>query len=122
MTDAHEMPYTGGTYDEFRNRITRHAYAAQERFGALTDRMVANGRTGQRPSLTEAEDREYLLAHHASFYGWSVVSLLGFIREHYGEEAAYRAADMVDDIGTNGDAPYTDDLPYPPLQDEAATR
>jgi hypothetical protein len=118
MSD-HEMPYTGGTYDDFRTRITRHAYAAQERFGELTDKMVANQRAGVDPPLLSAEHSEFRTAHHAAHYGWSVVSLLGFIREHYGDEAAFRAADMVDDMGANGDAPYTDDLPYPPVAVEA---
>lgn len=118
----HEMPYTGGTYDEFRTRITRHAYTAQQRYGELTDRMIANHRTGAGEPLTDDEHRELRLAHHACFYGWSVVSLIGFVREHYGEEAAYRTADLVDDIGTNGDAPYTDDLPYPPAEVEEASR
>jgi hypothetical protein len=117
----HEMPHTGGTYDEFRTRITRHAYAAQQRFGELTDRVLDATR-GMQQELSDDEAREHRLAHHACFYGWSVVSLLGFIRDHYGDEAAYRAADLVDDIGTNGDAPYTEDLPYPPVSAEAAPR
>lgn len=121
-TDTHTMPYSGDTFDEFRTRITRHAYAAQERYGTLVDRAIANQRSGSQPPLTDGEHREMRLAHHACFYGWSVVSLIGFIREHHGEDAAHRAADLVDDIGTNGDAPYTDDLPYPPVQDEAVAR
>lgn len=119
MTDTFTTSYSGDTYDEFRTRITRHAYTAQERYGTLIDRAIANQRAGSKSPLTDDEHREMQLAHHACFYGWSVVSLLGFIAEHFGVEKAHEAADLVDDIGTNGGAPYAEDLPYPPVQDEA---
>jgi hypothetical protein len=109
-TDDREMPYTGGTLDEFRARIHRHASTAEQRFNTLTDQMMTSHGQGTRPPLTEDEAAEHLLAHHACLYGWSTLSLIGFIRKHYGEDAAFRAASMVDDMGTNGDAPYTEDL------------
>lgn len=118
MTDTHTTPYSGDTFDEFRTRITRHAYAAQQRYGTLIDKAIENHRDTDGKPLTDDEHREMRFTHHACFYGWSVVSLIGFIRNSWGDEAAQQAADLVDDIGTNGDAPFTDDLPYPPIQDE----
>lgn len=108
-----QLPYSGITLDQFRERITRHAYTAQQRFVELTDSIIARRHTGG-PGVSEGEAREHLLAHHATLYGWATVSLIGLIRDRLGDDAAFEAAAMVDDMGENGDAPFTDDLPYPP--------
>lgn len=109
MTDPDQfrMPFTGGTLAEFRQRIGKHALTAHGRFSELADRLPA--------TLTPAEMREMLLAHHAAFYGYSVLSLLGFIRERSGEYVANEAAAMVDDIGANGDPPFCDDITSEPV-------
>lgn len=107
-----QLSYSGGTEKQMRERITYHAYTAQQRFGELADLMARRDQP-----LTDDEFREQLMAHHACLYGWATVSLLGFIRDRLDDEEAFSAACMVDDIGTNGGAPYTGDLPYPPVMD-----
>jgi hypothetical protein len=110
-----KLPEADMAYDEFRAMITRHAYQAQERYGELVNQAIDNRRAGKQEPLTAAEDREMRTSHHAAMYGWSTVSLLGFIRDRLDDDAAFEAALMLDDMGANGDAPFTDDLPYPPV-------
>jgi len=114
---SRKLPEHNMTLDEFRALITRHAYRAQRRFGSYIDLMA-----GKPGALSKREHAEFLTAHHATLYGWATVSLLGFIRDRLGDDAAFEAAAMVDDMGANGGAPFTGDLPYPPAEAEVSTR
>lgn len=91
-----ELPH-GDTYSRLRERILRHAAADETHF----NRLIAGMAT---PRAAES-----IVAHHASLYGYATASLLGFIANRFGPDAAFKAAAMVEDMGVNGGAPYCDD-------------
>lgn len=101
MTDF-QMPFTGGTLPEFRQRIGKHARAGEKRFGELANLLPHD--------MTTIEFAEMRTAHHAALYAYSTLALLGFIENNLGEKAMREAAAMIDDIGTNGDPPFCDDI------------
>jgi hypothetical protein len=94
------LPYEGVDFDEYRRRILRNAKRAEDRFGELT----------LRRNLSDAEINENRIAHYGSYYAYSVVTLLGYIREHFGEDEAFQAACVIDEMGADGDVLYADDI------------
>lgn len=100
-----------GTVGSLREIAAQHAYRGEERFGKL----IATGCEGPLPP--EQVD-EVKIAHGCSFYGWSIVALLGWLAKEY-PLLAVRAARMVDDIGTNGGNSFCEDIQYPPTGDRA---
>ncbi len=109
MTDNEKsLPYYEGTADDLRRMIGRQAWAAQKTFGNVIDQAYKDGKT------VVLEDAEaHLAAHRAAAYTWTTVSLLGFIKAKLGDDAMHEAAAMVDDMLTNGDAPYAEDITDP---------
>ncbi|WP_341720002.1 hypothetical protein QQG74_09955 [Micromonospora sp. FIMYZ51] len=105
-TDDRSLPYSPGTVRNLRERILIHGYAGEQRFNELM--------TSPETPLTSEQARDSRLAHYACLYGYATASLLGFIADKFGDEAAHEAAVMVDDMGMNGGAPYCDEFPYPP--------
>lgn len=105
------LPHDTGTVNDFRSMIARHALTAEIRFGEFSRLML-----DRALPLSVAEAREQLIAGYACQYGWATVSLIGFIAEHLGEDAAWQAAAMVEEMAVNGGAPYTEDVPYPPVR------
>lgn len=105
---AEPLPYSGETFAALRRSIAQIAYRGQQRYGDLTDLMVAAPDRG-----ASLKAGEHLVAHGCSFYGWALLSVLSMLGQEF-PALAHRAALLVDDIGCNGGAPYTDDLPYPP--------
>ena len=101
------LPYSGETFESLRRSIAQLAYRGQQQYAEVTDKMMADG---DRGAWTAGE---HLVAHGCSFYGWALLSLLSMLGQEF-PALAHRAALIVDDIGCNGGAPYTDDLPYPP--------
>lgn len=108
---AEPLPYTGQTFEEMRRAIAQHAYRGQKRFGELTDDMMRSDDKAAWPHANE-----HMVAHGCSFYGWALLSILSMLGQEF-PALARRAAVIVDDIGANGGAPYTDDIPYPPTGD-----
>lgn len=109
MTDNDKyLPYTEGTADDLRKMIGRHAWAAEKSFGKLNDRVMADVHDGK--ALPDGLAEAHRVAHWATAYAWTTVSLLGFIRDAQGEAAMHEAACMVDDMLTNGDAPHAEDI------------
>lgn len=106
-TDDRRLPYSKGSVTDMRAHILRDAYEAEQRFGALTDRLMHH-------DMTDAEQVEHRIACFAMMYGYTTASLLGFIRDKFGPEAEHQAACMVDEMGTNGGAPYNEGFAYPP--------
>lgn len=104
VTPATELPY-GGTVETFR---TERAEVGQKLGDLRQDRfkhVFAEG--GKFRGSDEMEEYELLV--EAAANAWSVVALLAWVRKHYGDEAAYRAAAVAQDIGINGD-PWDDSL------------
>lgn len=109
-----------GTVGSMRRTIARTAYLGQQRFGALSDEMIAESRAGNTEPWPRGKTDAHLIAHGCSFYGWALVGLLGWLAKEY-PLLAIRAARMVDDIGTNGGNGYCEDIEFPPAgEDEVA--
>jgi hypothetical protein len=109
---ADELP-EGDTVRGFRIMIARHASQAQDEFGRLLD--AATQAAGRPPVIADPHPTDpatdpVRLAHWATLYGWSVASLIHWIEERYGAEAAYDAAALVQDMAVNGGADYCDDI------------
>ncbi|MFJ8687371.1 hypothetical protein [Micromonospora wenchangensis] len=100
------LPYSTGTIRDFRARILAQGFAGEKRFNELLN-------SSDTP-LDSEQARDLKLAHYACLYGYATASLLGFIADKFGDDAAAEAAAMVDDMGANGGAPYCEDFPYPP--------
>jgi hypothetical protein len=107
------LPYTGGTVHDLRARILRHGFVGEKRFNDML--------TGTAGPFTPEHAAESRIAHYACLYGYATASLLGFIADRFGEAAAFKAAAMVDNMGTNGGAPYCGDFPYPPADEAEPT-
>ena len=99
-TPEEQLPY-GGTVRDLRVQIVRQAVRAEKVFEATT--LAAPPWSGEHRQLN-------LMAHGASLYSWATASLLGFIAERFGDQAAVEAAAMVQDMGMNGGAEWCDDL------------
>lgn len=97
---AEELPY-GGTPREVRLGIVRLAQRGQKVF---EETLVTKER------FTDAERQLNLMAHGATFHGWALASVLGWIGEKFGAEAEFEAAAMVQDIGHNGGVEWCEDL------------
>lgn len=108
------LPYSKGTVRDLRARILAHGFAGEKRFNDLL--------TESDKPFTPEQARDHRIAHYACLYGYATASLLGFIADKFGEDAAFEAAAMVDDMGANGGAPYCDDFPYPPQIAEQTVR
>ena len=100
-TDApeEELPY-GGTVRDVRLQIARLATKGEEVFAQMA---------GPGP-FTAEQNTLTLMAHGCSLYGWALASLLRWVGETYGPEAATEAAALVQDMGENGGADWCDDL------------
>jgi hypothetical protein len=107
---AEPLPYSGETFESLRRSIAQLAYRGQQSHDRLINASVSND---QGEPLPGDKAGELLVAHGCSFYGWALLSLLSMLGQEF-PALAHRAALLVDDIGCNGGAPYTDDLPYPP--------
>lgn len=108
-TEAPTLPYSTGTLRDFRARILAHGFVGEEHFNQL----ITASLDSDKP-LDHEQCRDLKLAHYACLYGYATASLIGFIADKFGDDAAMEAAAMVDDMGANGGAPYCDDFPYPP--------
>lgn len=107
---AEPLPYSGETFESLRRSIAQLAYRGQQAHDRLINDSVSND---QGEPLPADKSGELLIAHGCSFYGWALLSVLSMLGQEF-PALARRAALLVDDIGCNGGAPYTDDLPYPP--------
>lgn len=103
-TSETELPY-GSTVEAFR---TERAEAAQ-RVSDIRHERFKHIFEGDGVSFTLAEMHEYELLIEAAANAWSVVAILAWIRKHHGDESAYKAAAVAQDIGING-APWDDSL------------
>lgn len=99
-----ELPY-GGTTRDLRLQIMAEAGRAESAFRAS---LVPVGPW----SDAEADQNELTAAAMSS--AWAVVSLLGWIADKEGDEAAFKAAAMVQDMRINGGAHFIGDLLAPP--------
>jgi len=100
-TATTDLPY-GDTPDTLRLDIVRRAKRAQDIYTGLT--VTDDTLTTQQKILRSA-------AMHASGYGWSIAALLGWLKKEHGEAAMWSAAAIVQDMLTNGDSGWCDDLP-----------
>lgn len=101
-----ELPYEG-TADDFRLSVAKRAYAAQKRYGDLINATH---------ELTVPERKARMDALNASGFGWSLVAVIGWLRDKHGEEMAWNAAAMAQDVMTNGGNSFCEDIPYPPTE------
>jgi hypothetical protein len=95
-----ELPY-GGTVKSFREDVARLAARGEAVFGETVLKA---------PPWTDEHKELNLLSHGCSLYGWATASLLRWIGERFGDEAAFEAAALVQDMAMNGGAKYADDL------------
>lgn len=104
------LPYGEGTIRTLREQIAKVAAMGEQRFGDITEQWMAisrNPASGETPP--DSFGRDHMIAHGASFYGWSLVAILGWLAKEY-PTLARRAAAMVDDIGNNGGNSYCEDV------------
>lgn len=104
-------------YSVVRHRAARVADHSEGIFNELTDAIAL---AGSSPAGAADRQRAHLLAHRAALYAWSTAALLRLILERLGVAAAGEAANVIEELGRNGDGPYLDDLPYPPAGAELA--
>jgi hypothetical protein len=98
-----------GTIGSMRQVIAKTAARGQGVYGRIADRIVAGAHSQKYVDLTDDDRERHLLAHGTSFYGWSLVALLGWLAKEY-PHLAVVAGRMVDDIGTNGGNDYCEDI------------
>lgn len=99
MTDE-QLPY-GGTVRELRVQIVRQAVHAEKVF---EETFLA------KPSWSDDDRQLNLMSLGACLYGWTTASLLRFIEERLGAEAATEAGALVQDMGMNGGTEWCDDI------------
>lgn len=105
---ARRLPYSGDTVQTLRQQIQSRAYEAQQRFLELTDEVVDRDKT-----VPWEKAAEFRIAMSAMVYGFMLLSVLSMLIEKH-PEFAVPILTLVDDMGTNGETPYTSDLPWPP--------
>lgn len=94
------LPYEGSAA-EFRLYVGKQAGAAQNRYSDLINR-----------NLAPAERAAHWDAMHASGFGWALVAVLGWLRDEHGEEMAWNAAAVAQDVMVNGGNSFCEDIPY----------
>jgi len=93
-------------YAEVRYRAARAAVDAEGLFAAVGETMMQAG-----AAVDPFVATQHLFAHRAAVYAWATAGLLRFVRDHIGEAEADVAAELVDQLGQNGEAGYVEDLP-----------
>lgn len=99
------LPYTGDTFQQLREMMARYAALGQRRFAEFGTRTAAGGPR----QLTDRECEDEKIAHGCTFFGWALLSVLSRMAKDT-PAVAVSYAEMVDDIGANGGAPYAEDL------------
>jgi hypothetical protein len=92
-TTATELPY-GGTVDDLRRTICGLAAKGEK---VLTELLVTTTK------FTDEQALLHHMAHGAAFHGAALAAVLGYLAEEVSPEVAQRAAEIVQDIGMNGD-------------------
>jgi hypothetical protein len=115
QVEDRQLPYEG-TVQDFRMQAARDAYRGQ----LATQRLIEETHD-QRGPWTSEQVNSHLLGASASTYGWGVVALIRWIGEQHGAEQAWKAAAIVQDIGTNGGNHWCEDIPYPPVAASSET-
>lgn len=90
-----ELSY-GGTVRDVKLQIARLAQRAEAVFERITLAVAA-------PEPLSDTDRElHLMAHGASLHGYALVAVIKHIEDRFGPEAAWDAANIVQQIGNDG--------------------
>ena len=100
-----ELSY-GGTVRDVKLQVARLAQRAETVFERITLAALPpvhhhDGRVTSAP-LADADRQTHLMAHGAAFHGWALVAVIKHIEDRYGPEAAWDAANIVQQIGNDG--------------------